>query len=283
MNKIVTCLDSLKTIDAVNQGAIWAAKKLQKPLLLMHVIERKNNPASEDLSGAIGLGARSTLLTEMAETDAANSKAAIEEGKQLLDRSIEKTMQHGCQGVEQLQRHGSWLENINELGAQTHMLIIGHSETKTEEHFQTLETYITPIIRQLQVPMLITHDQFSEPSNFMLAYDGSKSMDQALLSMLESGLLNNLTCHLVTVKNNDKKQHEQFIMAQELLQKHSIKVISSYLEGSILESLIAYKAEHSINMLVMGAFSHSSLWQMFFGSTTLRVLQNTDLPLLILR
>ncbi len=288
MSKVISCLDNASSANVVGDGSQWAAKRLQKPLLFLHVIERKNIAKADDLSGAIGLGSRSSLLANMANADAVKSKDAMAAGRQLLATACTRAQQAGVDAVEQQQMHGYWLENMSALSSQAYLWVfnVNHANNplaKAEEGFASVGTYAASVIRQLHEPLLITHNQFCDPQNFMLAYDGHKSTNLALQKMLGSGLLNGLHCHLVTVKNTDNQQHEKFVQVVRLMEQHGISVQSSYLEGAVTDSLMDYKMQHKVDMLVMGAFSHSPLWQMFFGSHTLKVLKNADLPLLVLR
>ena len=91
-------------------------------------------------------------------------------------------------------------------------------------------------------------------------------MPQALQrQLLRSGLL-------------DKFKHTAAMLAAS-----GFEVRSSFLEGNIFNSLMAYKAENAVGMLVMGAFSHSKLAYAFLGSNTLKMIESTHLPLVILR
>jgi nucleotide-binding universal stress UspA family protein len=44
-----------------------------------------------------------------------------------------------------------------------------------------------------------------------------------------------------------------------------------------------YKTKNNVEMLVMGAFYRSKLAQAFLGSNTLKMIESTHLPLLVLR
>ncbi|EPZ2439417.1 hypothetical protein ACXLRO_004201, partial [Providencia rettgeri] len=82
MNNVITCIDGSIYADSTCRAGIWASNKLNKKLLLLHAIEKTPSTQAEDLSGAIGLGARSSLLTEMASLDEQKSKLALELGKE---------------------------------------------------------------------------------------------------------------------------------------------------------------------------------------------------------
>ncbi|MNR67562.1 Universal stress protein family protein [compost metagenome] len=49
------------------------------------------------------------------------------------------------------------------------------------------------------------------------------------------------------------------------------------------ETLLAYQAEHAIDLLVMGAYGHSRMRQYLVGSTTSHLLRDCPSALLILR
>ena len=60
-------------------------------------------------------------------------------------------------------------------------------------------------------------------------------------------------------------------------------VTASFIEGNIHESLIEYKETHDIGIIVMGAFGHSKLRQFFLGSNTLKMLERSKVPLVVLK
>tara|TARA_R110000823_G_scaffold174913_1_gene307496 strand:+ start:156 stop:344 length:189 start_codon:yes stop_codon:yes gene_type:complete len=62
-----------------------------------------------------------------------------------------------------------------------------------------------------------------------------------------------------------------------------LNVIPALLEGDINEQLTRYQQEQNIELIVMGAFGHSRLRQFFVGSNTLKMLENTEVPLIIMR
>ncbi|WP_313518165.1 universal stress protein, partial [Pseudomonas sp.] len=53
--------------------------------------------------------------------------------------------------------------------------------------------------------------------------------------------------------------------------------------GEVVASLLAYQAEHSIDLLAMGAYGHSRIRQFLVGSTTGALLRASSGALLILR
>lgn len=283
MNKVITCVDGSAYSGAVCNAGIWAAKKLDKPIMFLHALEKNNAAKVDDLSGAIGLGARSSLLKEMSSLDEKRSKLALEVGKELLTNAYELAQQSGCQNIEKAQRHSDIVEAICDLESDARFVVIGRSGETHDQDFKAIGSHIEQLIRQVHTPILIANKDFTEPKNFMLAYDGRETADKAVKRIIEGGLLHGLTCHLVSVKNSNKHLLEQFKRTEALLIESGFEVKSSFLEGNIFNSLMDYKAKNNVEMLVMGAFSHSKIAQAFLGSNTLKMLEKVHLPLVVLR
>ncbi|GLR63828.1 universal stress protein [Marinospirillum insulare] len=282
MNKIITCIDGSALSDDVCHAGVWAANKLDKTLLLLNAIEKAASPSTKNLSGAIGLGARTALLLEMASLDEQRSKVALTLGKEILEEAKDLAASKGCQSIEKTLRHSGIVEAIRDLEADARLVVIGRLGEGNEQSFKMLGSHIEQVIRQVHTPVLIVNKDFVEPKSFMLAYDGRETADKAVQRILEGGLLDNLTCHLVTVKNKQPKLQEKFEQTKALLIEKGFEVKASFLEGNIFNALEAYKQKEAVDLLVMGAFSHSKLATVFLGSNTLKMVETTQLPLLIL-
>jgi len=283
MNKIITCIDGSIYSDDVCKAGIWVAKKLAKPILFLHAIEKNTTAVIDDLSGAIGLGANTSLLNEMASLDEQRSKLALKLGNEMLSHAIELASQSGCEYIEKTQRHSDIVEAICDLESDGRFIVLGRSGKSHDDSFKALGSHIEQVIRHVHTPVLIANRDFSEPKSFMLAYDGRETADKAVNRIIDGGLLHNLTCHLVTIKNGQSDIMDKFNRTETMLKDSGFDVKSSFMEGNIFNSLMDYKAKNSVDMLVMGAFSHSKLVHAFLGSNTLKMIENTNLPLVILR
>lgn len=283
MNKIITCIDGSAVSDQVCAAACWSAKQLNKPILLLHAIEKNHSPITEDLSGAIGLGARSSLLNEMATLDEQRSKVALSLGKEILAHSKAFLVDNGCHDIEKTQRHSGIVEAICDLENDARLIVIGKSGQQHAGDFKTLGSHIEQIIRRVHTPILIANQSFKTPESFMLAYDGRATADKAVQRIIDGGLLHGLTCHLVTVKNSAPSIEEKFKQTKELLENKGFEVKACFLEGQIFDALMKYKETSGVDMLVMGAFSHSKLASVFLGSNTLKMIEQTALPMIVLR
>ncbi|HKM38489.1 MAG TPA: universal stress protein [Thiopseudomonas sp.] len=283
MQKILACIDESTWSTSVQDAAIWAAQQLSNPLTFLHSIEKQHLPDSNDLSGAIGFGARSKLLSEIATLDQLRAKVALQLGKELLATAELKAQEAGCTDVTTVQRHGDFIDNLLALESTARLIIMGHSGSKTDKKVTILGTNVESLLRQISTPVLITPHDFTVPKNFMLAYDGRATTEAAIEHILTSDLLRGLDCHLVTIKNKHPDQHEKFAQATERLKQGGFNVIATYLEGDIFKQLLAYQHDNAVEMLVMGAFASPRLRQFFIGSNTLKMLGNSTVPILVMR
>ena len=288
MNKIIACIDGSVITSAVCNAAAWAAKRLNKPILFLHTIERPQQHGADDLTGAIGLGARTSLLQEMARLDEERSKLALQHGKDMLSAAVSTAESAGVSQIEQKQRHGDIIDALTELEAEARLMIVGrsgkgHNSETGQASFKALGSHIESLIRSVHTPLIIVPPTFTQPSRFMLAYDGRSTADQAIEKIIAGGLLKGLECHLVMVKNTAAAQAEKLAEAQRLLTNEGFVVHANLLEGNISDVLLAYQQQHQIELLVMGAFAHSKIRQLFLGSNTIRMIERSSIPLIVVQ
>lgn len=283
MQNILACIDESSWSTSVQEAAIWAAAQLQSPLTFLHSIEKHQQSAENDLSGQIGLGARSKLLVEMVTLDQQRAKVALQLGKELLANAKSKAQESGCEAVEVLQRHGPFVDTVLAQEKNAHIVVIGHSGAKSEKSPTILGSHVENLLRQINTPVLITAHEFKVPTSFMLAYDGRATTEEALKRILSSDLLQGLECHLVTVKNKQADQQEKFEQAKARLVEGGFKVTPAFLEGDISQQLLTYQQNNAVDLLVMGAFAGTRFRQLFIGSNTLKMLENSSLPVLVMK
>lgn len=283
MNKIIACIDGSILEKAVCDTAIWASKRLSHGIVFLHAIDKKQQHGADDLTGSIGLGARTALLNKMVELDEQRGKMAIQLGNEMLGRAVDRANTVGLTDIEQIQRHGDFVEALVGLETDARLMVVGRCGNGHQGDFKALGSHIETLIRQVHTPIVIAPQAFTEPTNFMLAYDGRETADKAVQRIIQGGLLQGMTCHLVTIKNTEQAQQQKFEQAKMRLEQEGFSVIATYLEGDISTSLMDYKQQHDIELLVMGAFAHSKMRNFFLGSNTMRMIENCRVPLIVLR
>lgn len=283
MRKIITCIDGSVMTSAIVEAGKWAANKLAKPLCFLHTIEKTHQHGADDYTGAIGLGARSSLLEEMTKLDEQKSKLALQFGTELLESVVSEAHSTGIKTVEAIQRHGDIVETLIEFESETRLIVIGRKGVGHDNDFNAIGSHLETLLRKISQPVFIVPEEFSAPTSFMIAYDGRESAERALQKVLDGGLLHGIDCHLVAIKNNEVDLKTKFDNAAAQLVERGLNVTTAFLEGNINEELVKYQVANNIDLLVMGAFGHSRLRQFFVGSNTLKMLGKTNIPLIVLR
>jgi nucleotide-binding universal stress UspA family protein len=117
----------------------------------------------------------------------------------------------------------------------------------------------------------------------MLAFDGSATTRKGVEMIATSPLLRNLPCHLVMVGAASDANREQLDWAQATLERAEFETTASLVDGEVERVLCDYRAEHGIDLLIMGAYGHSVIRRFLVGSTTTNVIRNASVPVLLLR
>ena len=234
-----------------------------------------------ELSGQIGLGSQEELLNELVELDELRSKVALKHGKQLLADAKELALVRGVDEVAQLQRHGNFIETLADFDADLSLLVMGKSG---EEHSasSTIGSQLESVVRSIKSDIFVVSEYFNPPNAYMIAFDASDASELLIEKVIKSPLLASLECHLVMVSNHGDKSLA-FEGAAERLKQAGLFITQSVLTGAVDEALLSYQQQQQLDMIVMGAYSHTRLRQYFVGSNTTQVLAKSIVPLLIMR
>lgn len=281
MSHILACIDGSSAATPVCDYAAWAAKRLNAPLTLLHVLDEARFPVEPDLSGNLGIDAREHLLNELAELDAQRNKLALRQGELMLEAARERVIAEGIAEPVLRQRHGHLVDTLSELEDDTHMLVMGK---QGEEHtgVHAVGDNVEKVIRTLHRPILLAHGDFREPKEVMLAFDNSDLSRRGIQMLCDSPLFSTLTCHLVSV-GDDTALREQLAQAEKRLGASGHAVKTAMLTGDIEPALHQYQQDENVDMVVMGAYGHSRLREWLLGSTTNDMIRHATVPHLLLR
>jgi nucleotide-binding universal stress UspA family protein len=280
MTQVIACIDGTEVSPAVCDYAVWASLRLDAPLEFLHVLDKSEYPTESNLSGNIGLGSREALLDELAALDEQRGKLALEQGKLMLEAARQRAMDQGIHNPTRWQRHGDLVETLTELETNIRLLVLGKHEDHLSRH---IGSRLENVVRTLHRPILITTAAFKAPRRVMLAFDGSATTRKGVEMIATSPLLRNLPCHLVMVGAASDENRAQLDWAQATLEGAGFESTASLVDGEVERVLCDYRADHEIDLLIMGAYGHSVIRRFLVGSTTTSVIRNASVPVLLLR
>lgn len=283
MSQVIACIDGSSIALAVCDYAAWASRQMDAPLDFLHVLGRSEYPIPADLSGNIGLGSRETLLQELAELDEKRSRVALEQGRIMLAAAKARAIADGVPNPTSRQRHGELVDTLLEFQDDIRLLVMGRQGEHGDSAGELIGSHLENVVRTLHRPILVVPADYSEPRRILIAFDGSATTRKAVEMVAASPLFRGLPCHVVMVGADKPEAQAQLEWARATLAQAGFEVTASLLSGQVEDVLCAYRTEHTIDLIVMGAYGHSKIREFLVGSTTAKLIRQAKIPLLLLR
>lgn len=139
-------------------------------------------------------------------------------------------------------------------------------------------------MRALHKPILTVTEGFKKPRRIMIAFDGNIVTQHGVKMVAASQLFRGLPIHLLMSGKESKEAPKQLQWAKTILEAADFDVPTSLIPPGDAESIIAKTVrEQHIDMLIMGAYAHSPLRSLLFGSKTTDLLRSATIPTMLLR
>lgn len=283
MTQVIACIDGSSITPAVCDYAAWASRKMDAPLDFLHVLGRSEYPIPADLSGNLGLGSREHLLQELAELDEKRGRVALEQGRLMLEAARARAIADGVPNPTSRQRHGELVDTLIEFEHDIRLLVMGRQGERGDSAGEHIGCHLENVVRTLHRPILVIPSDYTEPQRILIAFDGSATTRKAVEMVAASPLFRGLPCHLLMVGADKAEAREPLDWARTTLERAGFQVIAGIRSGHVEEVLCAYRTEHAIDLIVMGAYGHSRIREFLVGSTTTKLIRQSSVPLLLLR
>lgn len=276
---ILACIDASAYANGVCDLAAWASKRLSLPVELLHVVQRRDAVAARnDLSGAIGLGVKTSLLEELVALEESDARLQVERGRVLLAAGEQRLRDAGAQGVRTLHRHGGIVETIIEREANARLVVIGKRGASHEFAQDHIGSKVERVVRSSDRPILIASRAVEEPREVVFAYDASPAAQRALSRLVESPLFAGLPVHIVMAGGReDALSDARTRLSETRAVRHTVQ------PGKPEQVIADIVAQTPGAMLLMGAYGHSPLRTMIVGSTTTAMIRTVRVPVLLVR
>lgn len=281
---ILACIDGSAVTASVCDYAAWYANRLNLPVGLLHV---SDVPASfrRDLSGAIGINSREFLLEELAQLDEQRAKVVNSYSNALVqDAKSHIRNKFGDLEVLIYQRRGKLLPAIEHFATANRAIVMGRRGEDHKYSRINIGSQIETVARASDIPVVICSETFKEPRSYMIAFDGSKTAIKAVQMVAKSPMLKGLDSHVVMIGNHNDTAKQSLSAAAAQLQEAGFVVKAHHLSASdAVDGLLKFQLDNDIDMMVVGAYGHSKLQQLFLGSTTTEIIASTLSPVVLLR
>lgn len=282
--KVLACVDQSRYADFVADYAAWAASRMGAPLEFLHVIDRHPEISTgSDHSGAIGIDAQQTLLSELSRQDESKSRAAREQGRLFLNRLRERALAAGIESPDVRQRHGTLQETLSLLQDSVRLFVLGRRGESAEATQRDLGRNVEHVVRALHKPILAVTEGFTEPRRAMIAFDGGTVTRRGVEMVAASPLLRGLPVHLLMSGRQKQDSARQLDWARTTLEAAGFEAPATLIPGDAERIIASGVKAQNIDLLVMGAYSHSPLRNLLMGSKTSDLLRAARIPALLLR
>jgi nucleotide-binding universal stress UspA family protein len=281
--RIIALVDGSIYSASVCDHAAWVAGRTGAPVELLHVLGRREGPQTQDLSGAIRLGARTALMEELATLDAQRSKLMAQRGRAILEDAHAILIRDGVAEITTRLRHGDIVETVAEAGTAAAMILVGKRGEAADFAKGHLGSNLERIVRASPLPVLVASRAFRPIAKVLLAYDGGVSARKAVDHIARDPLFAGLTVHIVTVGSASTEARNGLANAATRLQSTGMTVQTAVIQGQPETALGQTVESDGFDMVVMGAYGHSRIRSLIIGSTTTEMIRSCKVPVLLVR
>lgn len=282
MTHILALIDGSIYTHSVCDHAAWAARQYGGDVELLHVLsQKKAGSLSSDLSGAIGLGARSALLEDLAEHDAEAARLAKERGRAILDTAQMRLEEQGVTDISLALRHGEIAETLTRRAGD--LIVMGKRGEGANFDKLHLGANLERVVRSVSRPVLVASRAFKPIETVVFAFDDGVSARKALASLTTSPMADRPKIIVLTIDAEGSEHARAAAAATQRLAEVGY-VAETLIRQGHAEKVITQEVEKTgADMLIMGAYGHSRIRSMIIGSTTTSMIRSCLIPLLLFR
>jgi len=284
MIKLIAFVDGSSYSKSVCDHAAWVAGKVDGSVDLVHVLGRSGeNSAPTDYSGSIGLGARTALLDELAELDGQMARLSHKRGRAILDDARDIMLNAGVSQVTTMLRNDGIVETVQGFEKDADLIIIGKRGERTESDEEHLGSNFERVVRASHKPMMVASRSYKPIKRFLIAFDGRASARKAVNYLAQNPAFNDLECRLLSVTDPTAEAERQLESAATSLRDAGYAVVANIRPGQPEAIICETIRSDDIDLLLMGAYGHSRIRNLFIGSTTTQMIRSCKIPVLLFR
>jgi nucleotide-binding universal stress UspA family protein len=286
MKKILVCLNASPNAQAIMSAAGYFAKLNPDFILeVLHVLKPSDNLDMIDYSAMMGMDSTGRFLDTLVDLDAKKSKVAYERGDVILQNAIDYIK--NCHYIPDNQiirtlKKGYFTDVVNHYEAESMFTILGKHGENSFKNGRLVGAHLETIIRSHTKPVLVACQNFSPLSKPLIAFDNSTRSHRAIDFIIAN--LKNHIRHLDVISINDfdtKISQKDLDNLQEKLLTHNINSNIILAQGDIIDVIDSTITNGFYDILFAGAYSHTQMHSVLFGSTTHNLLTKTNISLFL--
>lgn len=287
MKNILLCTDGSAYAENVYRYGAWFANHFHAQINVLFVTDIRSQKvvSTGNLSGSIGLGASEQLLHDLVNLEHEKAKLNNQRAKLILQNAAATLKAEGIEDFKLTNKTGFLVDCFHEFAENHDLIVLGKRGEAVDFASGHLGANLDRIIRSSSKPCLVTPREFKIIDRILVTYDASLTGKKILQFLVNYPVFQSLEVHLLTVakSNSGQTASTRLDEAKQWLQKARFEPICSLLEGEPEKAIAQYVQENNINLLMMGAYGHSRIRHLVIGSTTIQILRNSNIPVLVFR
>jgi len=270
--RIVAYIDQSAYAPSVCSHAVWAAQRLGMPVELVHAISLPASSENRDLSGYFAIDAPESVLEDRVQLDETRNRAIVEDGHRLLDTAAGAIRTEGVTQVSQRLFQGTISEHLQQHHDEIALVVVGKRGEDAARDPNHLGSNIERVVRSAHRPVLISALTFEPFERAIIAWDGGRSVTEAVRFISTHELLAGVATTLLHVGDGRGSGLSAREDVRRQLESGGIPVDIVQRTGPVTETILQIASELPADLVVMGAYGHSRIRQLVVGSTTTEVL-----------
>jgi nucleotide-binding universal stress UspA family protein len=274
--KILVASDGSPHAATALETALILAERFSASLSLLHVVNVRllEGPFLSDLSGMVGAGPYLNFQQQVREI-------LTRKGEVLLAALKDECLRRGVPAETELAE--GVVSRVICRAARSHDLIcLGRHGEHAAFRGLLLGSTVEEVVRGSSRPVLVSGDEPRPARRLLLPYDGSQTASAALALGLEMAAQLGASLTVLFVTETPEEGAPLLDEARKYAASRGVEVSFRTLTGDPVENIVA-AAGRDFDLIVMGAYGHSRIRELFLGSTTAGVLARVALPVLLYR
>ncbi|PKN70011.1 MAG: hypothetical protein CVU54_08250 [Deltaproteobacteria bacterium HGW-Deltaproteobacteria-12] len=268
---------SPNSFTALDYG-IYIALKLNATISGLHVLDVNllQGPMLTDISGAVGMPPYDGFFDAV--------QTSLNEKADFIVNDFREYCQRAGLKPEINKVIGKIDEIIIEEAATADFILMA----KKGEHFHLKEggllgSVAEAVIRHSGKPVLIAPDKFLEIESMGIAFDGSPPAQKALDFSLSLSQQAAWPLTAIIITSDTEKATRLTAQIEETAARLDYECEIIVLPGKEVREIIKFIEEGAVELMVMGAYGHNRLRDLFLGSTTSQIIRKSSIPVVLTR